>query len=668
MARRYTLAPPWQASSRLDFSGRLNPQQLEAVRHPGGPALVIAGAGSGKTRTLTHRVAWLLEQGVRPRDILLLTFTNKAAREMLERVAELVPVSASAIWGGTFHSVGARLLRRFAERIGYARTFTILDREDAEDLISAAVASAGLATADRAFPKAAVLADVFSLAANTMRSIEETLRRHFPWHLPLAAQIEHAWAAYQLRKRQTQVMDFDDLLARLLELFEAAPDAEEECQFEHVLVDEYQDTNRLQSELAARLARRSGNLMVVGDDAQSIYSWRGADFANILAFPRRFPSAAIYRIETNYRSVPEILEVANAAIRANTRQFEKHLAPARTAGGVKPALVALDDNNEQAAFVAQRVLELHQEEGVPLNEIAVLYRAHFHSLEVQLEFTRRGIPFAITSGLRFFEQAHIKDAAAFLKFAVNPADELAFKRMAQLLPGVGPKSAEALWRGFCERWAQEKTFALLHELSAPRKAAPAWKQLVHTLEELRPAGAAAPKPAQMLHTVFFALYDDLLKQKYPNYEQRREDLMTLEAYAAQFENAEDFLAQLALLSSAEHAEAATSGAEEERVTLSTIHQAKGLEWSRVFIIWLTDDMFPNRRAAESTEGLEEERRLFYVAITRAKDELYLTYPELRMGGGFGDPLPRPSRFLREIPQELLEVWEVSGSPAVNQPF
>ncbi|MCX7868486.1 MAG: ATP-dependent helicase, partial [Terrimicrobiaceae bacterium] len=430
----------------LDFSQSLNPQQLEAVTHPGGPALVIAGAGSGKTRTLTHRVAWLLAQGVRPYRILLLTFTNKAAREMLERVAELVPGAAEGIWGGTFHSVGNRILRRHGGRIGFDSGFTILDRDDAEELIGAAVAAEGLATSDRRFPKPVVLADIFSLAASTTSPLPRILEKHFPWHLALSAQIERAWAAYQLRKRAANAMDFDDLLTRLVELFETCPDVEEACQFDHVLVDEYQDTNHLQAALIERFARRSGNIMVVGDDAQSIYSWRGADFANILAFPERHPNAAVFRIETNYRSVPAILEVANAAIRANTRQFQKKLTAARPPGPSLPALVPLPDNNQQAAFVAQRILDMHHEEGVPLDEIAVLYRAHFHSLEVQLELTRRHIPFAITSGLRFFEQAHVKDAAAFLKFAVNPRDELAFKRIVRLLPGIGDKTAGSLWR------------------------------------------------------------------------------------------------------------------------------------------------------------------------------------------------------------------------------
>jgi DNA helicase-2/ATP-dependent DNA helicase PcrA len=656
------------AAASIAFEKELNPQQLEAVTSQGGAALVIAGAGSGKTRTLTYRVAFLLSQGVPAGRILLLTFTNKAAREMLDRVATLVPGASEGLWGGTFHSVGNRILRRHAERIGFRRGFTIMDRDDSEDLIEAAVAGAGLNTPDRRFPKGGVLADIFSLSVNTGASIRELLNRRYSYFVPLAAQIEHAQACYETRKQQANAMDFDDLLSKTFNLLTTCPDVEEQCQFEHVLVDEYQDTNRLQTELAERFARRSGNIMVVGDDAQSIYSWRGADFENILRFPQRRADARVFKIETNYRSVPAVLDVANAAIRANTRQFGKNLAPARPPSESRPAIVALATNSDQAAFVAQRVLELHHEEGIALEEIAVLYRAHFHSLEVQLEFTKRDIPFAITSGLRFFEQAHVKDTAAFLKLALNPRDELSFKRAARLLPGIGAKSAETLWQQASAVLGGEPRFPALQGLKAPTKAAKGWMQFVHTLCDLRPEGAT-PGPAAMIETVLFAMYDDYMKQKFANYEARREDLATLAAFAGQFESCEDFLAQLSLLGAVESADAVGSG-ERDRVMLSTIHQAKGLEWSVVFLVWLAEGMFPNARSSESEAGLEEERRLFYVGITRCRDELYLSYPELRLGAGYGDAFQRPSRFLEEIPESLLETWNVRGSapPPDDTPF
>lgn len=659
MARTYILDSPSGGGPSINYAEELNEQQHAAVTSPPGPALVIAGAGSGKTRTLTYRVAWLLEQGTPPRNILLLTFTNKAAREMLERVAALLPQGADGIWGGTFHSIGNRILRRHAERIGFRERFTIMDRDDQEELIDSIVAREGLRTTDKRFPKGEVLADIFSYSVNTGLPILQVLVAKYRYFIPLAAQIERLQIAYEARKKEANTMDFDDLLSKTLELFRTCEDVAEiyQNQFHHVLVDEYQDTNSIQSALVDTLARRHGSIMVVGDDAQSIYSWRGANFENILQFPKHHPDATVYKIETNYRSVPEVLHVANAAILANERQFPKNLAAVRSPHPVKPALVPLATNNQQAAFIAQRVLELH-EEGMPLNEIAVLYRAHYHSMEVQLEFTRRGIPFAITSGLRFFEQAHVKDVSAFLKFAVNPRDEVAFKRMVRLLPGIGAKGAESLWSQTFSLLGGENAFIRLESLKVPAKSAPAWRQLVHTLAELAPADSV-PTPSAMIDSVLFAVYDDYMKAKFANYEARREDLNTLSSFARQFENAEEFLSQLALIGSAETSDALGAG-DAEKVTLSTIHQAKGLEWKAVFLIWLTEGMFPSARSSETPEGLEEERRLFYVGVTRCKDELYLTYPDMRLGGGYGESLQRPSRFLEEIPEPLLEAWEVSA--------
>jgi DNA helicase-2/ATP-dependent DNA helicase PcrA len=657
MSRAYTLHAPAPAASGIDYAAELNPQQLAAVQSPPGASLVIAGAGSGKTRTLTFRVAWLLEQGVPPSAILLLTFTNKAAREMLERVAAVVPGGADEIWGGTFHSIGNRILRRHAEAIGFRPGFSIMDREDQEDMIEAVVAREGLRTPDRRFPKGSVLAEIFGLAINCGERIPAILAQRYPYFLPLEQQIEHVAITYEGRKKEANSMDFDDLLSKTLELFVTNEDiaARYRRQFQHVLVDEYQDTNRLQAELVDSLAAEHGNVMVVGDDAQSIYSWRGANFENILRFPEKHPDAVVHRIETNYRSVPEVLELANAAILGNERQFRKELRAVRPSTGVRPALVPLATNNAQAAFVAQRILELN-EEGVDFREMAVLYRAHYQSLEVQLEFTRRGIPFAITSGLRFFEQAHIKDVAAFMKFAVNPRDEIAFKRMVKLLPGIGAKSAETLWLRASKAGG---AVAELRQAKVPAKSEKAWQQFLHTLEELRP-GESPMAPADMIGSVMFAVYDDYMRTKFANYDARREDLNTLQNYAKQFPTTDEFLAQLALLGSVETADAVGSNRDDDdKVTLSSVHQAKGLEWRAVFVVWLADGMFPSSRSLDRDEDVEEERRLFYVAVTRCKDELYLTYPELRLNAGYGEAFQRPSRFLNELSEHLYEEWEVS---------
>ncbi len=664
MARQYTLhrTPP-PGPSRIDYAAELNPQQLAAVTAPPGPALVIAGAGSGKTRTLTYRVAYLLEQGIAPHRILLLTFTNKASRQMLERVDALLPDQTNGLWGGTFHSIGNRILRRNTEPAGYQPGFSIMDREDQADLLDSVIASLGINPKEKRFPKGEVVADILSFALNTGRELAEVLDEKYPFFSHFEEEIRTLREQYEARKKSANTLDFDDLLEKPLRLFHQHPEiaAHYQEQFQYILVDEYQDTNHLQADFIHALAERHGNVMVVGDDAQSIYSWRGADFRNILDFPKHYPGAQVHKIETNYRSIPEVLTLANAAISANEQQFQKELQPARPARGVKPALVRLGNANEQALFVAQRILEL-ADEGLDLRHIAILYRAHYHSMEVQMELTRHGIPFSITSGLRFFEQAHIKDAAAFLKFALNPRDEVAFKRMVRLLPGIGARTAENLWAGV-DRVGVESMVGLherLGSLKIPAKARKPWEQLLFTLEELAPQGTPRP-PAEMLESVLEAVYRDYVQAKYPNHESRLEDLNTLGNFARQYPTPEDFLDQLALLTSLDtEGPAASSVDDPERVTLSTIHQAKGLEWKAVFVIWMSEGMFPGARALDNADAIEEERRLFYVAVTRAEDELYLTYPLMRSNVGYGDMLQRPSRFLEELPETCVEEWQVSG--------
>jgi DNA helicase-2/ATP-dependent DNA helicase PcrA len=661
MAREYTLKRHAAPVARIDYAAELNPQQCGAVTAPPGPALVIAGAGSGKTRTLTYRVAYLLENGVSASNILLLTFTNKAAREMLERVTNLIPNDIAGLWSGTFHSIGNRILRRHAEAAGYRTGFSIMDREDQQDLLDAVISKAGISTKDKRFPKGEVLADIFSYSINTGRSIDQVVAEKYPYFAMLDAQIALLQPQYEDRKRAANSLDFDDLLEKTLRLLQTDESVRAfyQRQFQFILVDEYQDTNKIQADLIDALAAAHHNVMVVGDDAQSIYSWRGANFQNILDFPKRYPEAKVYKIETNYRSVPQILQVANAAISANVNQFKKELQSSRAATELKPAYVALGDSNQQAQFVAQRILEL-RDEGLDLNEVAVLYRAHYHSMELQMELTRHGIPYAITSGLRFFEQAHVKDVAAFMKYVVNPADEVAFKRMVRLLPGIGARSAEQLWNGTEQRTkAGMKDFkSLLLDLKVPTKTQKAWQQLVYTLEEIAPAGKPNP-PGAMLESILEAVYDDYLKEKFPNYDQRREDLNVLGNYARQYESVQDFLDQLALVSGLETSNELNAAADDEMVNLSSVHQAKGLEWRVVFVIWMSDGMFPSSRSLDSSEAIEEERRLFYVAVTRARDELYLTYPILRLNAGYGEAFQRPSRFLGELPKELLEEWQVT---------
>ena len=692
MSREYTLQrAPHATTINIDYAAELNEQQLAAVTASPGPLLVIAGAGSGKTRTLTYRVAYLLENGIDPRNILLLTFTNKAARQMLDRVANLLPVDASGLWGGTFHSIGNRMLRRHGSALGYSSGFSIMDREDQKDLIDTVVAAAGINPKEIRFPKGDVLAEIFSFVVNTETAIDALLAEKFPYFLPLLEQIKDVHARYEKKKKTTNSMDFDDLLEKTLRMLKEHEHIADfyRRQFQFILVDEYQDTNKIQADFIDTLASEHRNVMVVGDDAQSIYSWRGANFKNILAFPERYPDAQVFKIELNYRSVPEILHVANAAISANVKQFRKELSATRTSNAVRPAVVGLNDGSEQARFVAQRILEL-RDEGIELDEIAVLYRAHYHAIELQLELSRRGIPYVITSGVRFFEQAHVKDVTSFIRFIANPRDEVAFKRMVKLLPGIGNKSADNLWRAWeaslgdatpgagvgdpgqsdGAATADEKTPTpagitdpgynfgeLLRGMPVGAKSKKSWEQLAHTLDEIAPGGQPNP-PSEMITSIVEAVYDDYAKANFTNYELRREDLNQLAAFARQFKDVHEFLSQLALISNIDAEPALDQTADNEAVNLSSVHQAKGLEYHTVFVIWLTDGMFPSTRSLETRDAIEEERRLFYVAITRARDELYLTFPHMRLNAGYGDMFQRPSRFLKEIPTKLVEDWQV----------
>jgi len=671
MPRNYTLHHAPDSAPRIDYKAELNEQQYAAVTSPPGQALVIAGAGSGKTRTLTYRVAWLLDNGILPESILLLTFTNKAAREMLERVQALVTTDTTRLWGGTFHSIGNRILRYNAERLGYRKGFSIMDREDQKDLMETVIGASGIDVTSYKFPKAEVLGDIYSLADNTLTKLPEIITSRYPYFEQVAEGILKLRKLYQDKKRETNCMDFDDLLSLTVQLLEENDDLLERYrrQFEFILVDEYQDTNSLQCRFIELLTGPQGNLTVVGDDAQSIYSWRGADVSNILNFEEHWPRARTHKIEINYRSVPEVLNLANAAIAMNRGQVPKTLRPARESSGTLPALVALDSSSAQAAFVAQRILELQDEHGLDLNDIAILYRAHFHSMEVQMELTQRGIPFQITSGLRFFEQAHVKDVAAFMKFAVNRQDEVSFMRMVRLIPGIGNASAVKLWTDWLKSDAAKSeamptSFSeILLPLKVPKKAKETWDQFAYVLDEMIGAEGRPAAPALMIRSIVEGVYEDYMKTKFKNYEQRQQDLEQLSNFSDRFTDPLEFLSQLSLLSGVDTDNKPDQQQQDrDAVTLTTGHQAKGLEWKVVFAIWLADGMFPHKRAIDEggDTALEEERRLFYVTVTRAKDELYLTYPVINHQARDGDIMMRPSRFITDLPKDLVEVWNVKS--------
>ncbi len=626
---------------------------------PGGPMLVLAGPGSGKTRTVTYRMARLIESGEDPARILLLTFTNKAASEMVRRAEALIHADVRRVWGGTFHHAGNLTLRRHARWVDRGENYSILDREDAADLLDTCVAEAGIDSKGRYFPKGGVLRDILSFAVNTETPVKEVVLTRYATFADRLAEIKRVFDRFDGRKAEMNVLDFDDLLVLWLRLLEERPEVRNRLQeqFRHVLVDEYQDTNRLQSRLIDLLAGGHGNLTVVGDDAQSIYSFRGADFANFLGFPGRYPDARTFRLESNYRSTPEILRLANASISANTHQFKKRLRAERPSGGDLPAVVPVRDVLQQADFVCQRVLEL-RDEGLPLNEIGVLYRAHFHSMEVQMELTRRGIPFEARSGLRFFEQRHVKDATAHLKVVVNPRDEIAWKRVVLLIPGVGKATAHRFWLAVSAAAEPLKGLDRPEILAVfSKRAKGEWRALAETLKRIQ-GKVMEVRPAEMIRLVLDRGYRGYLDRNFPNAASRTEDIEQLARFAENFDAAEFFLSELALLTTVGGEEEADETATGESMVLSSIHQAKGLEWRVVFVIWLAEDRFPSGLALREDEDDEEERRLFYVAVTRAKEGLYLCYPLMELGRRQSGVLTKPSRFLKELPESVYEQWAV----------
>jgi len=668
MARRYPLKPsaPPARALRIPYADALNPQQLAAATAGPGATLVIAGAGSGKTRALTYRVAWLLETGVPADRILLLTFTNKAAREMVSRVEALLPAEAKSVWAGTFHHVGHRLLRRYAPVLGRKSDFSILDREDSRKLLDACVPDLGIDVKERRFPRGDVLEDLISHAIDTETDLVEVVERRTPQFAPLTQDIVRVADRYHERKRALNALDFDDLVNLWLVLMKthAGPREEISGRFQHVLVDEYQDTNRLQADLVDLVASRHKNVTVVGDDSQSIYSFRGARIENILEFPERWPGSRVLKLETNYRSTPEVLSLANAVIRANPRRFEKTLVARRGPGGPKPALVGLADGDEESRFVAQRLLEL-RDEGRRLDDCAVLYRSHYHAIELQLELARRNIPYVIRSGIRFFEQAHVKDVLAHLRLAHNPWDELAWRRVLPLLPRVGEATAAKLHAALTAVTGLtplEAAIAGRADALIPKGARDAWQSFVAFLGRALRSGLAS-RPADFVTAVVGeGGYEAVVFSKFSNAVQRLEDLEALARHALRFESVEALLSEVALTGTPS-GETVLEGAaddEREKVCLSTIHQAKGLEWGAVFVIGLVDGRMPSARALREPGGEEEERRLLYVAVTRAKDDLHLSWPRMQAAPSGFPLITRVSRFLSEIGRDSVEEWEVSS--------
>lgn len=650
----------------IDFPKDLNPEQLRAVQSGDGPCLVLAGAGSGKTRTITYRVAYLLEQGVNPENILLVTFTNKAAKEMTDRVQLLTGGKIRLPWSGTFHHMGYRILRKYAPLLGYKNNFTILDSGDSLDLLKMCLKQEGIDRKEKRFPSPKVLQSIISYARNAETTIEDVLDLKHPKWLEIADTIRRIAEDYQKRKVEANAMDFDDLLVNLYLLLLKSENVRKKYseQFKYVLVDEYQDTNKIQASIIKLFASHYKNLLVVGDDAQSIYSFRAADIQNILAFEKDYPEAKVFRLETNYRSTPDILNLANDIIANNLNQYEKNL---KSLGDnfTKPELHPFADNQEEAEFIAERILEL-RDEGVDLENIAVLFRAAYHSQALEMELTKRDIPYDYRGGIRFFERAHIKDVLAYLRIINNLDDMVAWSRVLNMQVGIGPATVENII--VMTRSQGEINGDIGAQL--PARAQVGWSDFLQVYDEL--IKVKDKNPSDLIKTIIKSKYAEYLENEYPDYRERLQDIEQLAVFSerASTDSAQAdlnrFLAEASLHESyaTDQVRAAEANGDDEKIILSTIHQAKGLEWDAVFVINLAAGQFPNERALKEAEGLEEERRLFYVAVTRAKKYLHLTYP---LAGGFASYLQGPSMFLEEIDRSLLDEQAIGGGIAFNDP-
>lgn len=649
----------------INFESELNEEQLPAVTAENGPALVLAGAGSGKTRTLTYRVAYLLSKGVSPREILLLTFTNKAAREMLARVEALTQVPSYSFWGGTFHSIGQQTLRLHGESIGLDKNYTILDQDDAHSLLNEVIRRVDPSFhRDKTLPKAKVIFGLISYARNTQSPLYDVICNYSTQLEAIADRIEDFYKAYQKEKQNQQLADYDDLLVFWLKLLKENKEVArmQQEQFTYLLVDEYQDTNLIQSDIIDTVGAHH-NIMAVGDDAQCIYCWRGANFANLMTFPERHPGTSIHKIGLNYRSSPQILALANAVLAEQPQSvsFHKELRAVRS-DREKPQVIAVKDTQDQAQFVIGRIENLI-EQGYNYSDMAVLYRAHYQALDLQLELDRQVIPFTITSGMRFFEQAHIKDVVAQLRFIFNPNDFTAFLRFASSLPKIGERTAVKLHQQLIKA-AEKEGVSIVQAMKSPGVKPPSeakeeWEALTETLLSAEKIIQQEP-PETVLQQIVEGWYSSYIRNLYLNWQSRFDDLESLIEFASRFEEISDLLSQLVLLNG-ETTERSVDP-QDNSLSLTTVHQAKGLEYKIVFLIGLSDGLFPLKRAIDN-DNLEEERRLFYVAITRACDALYISFPRFNPKS-WGTPYMSPSRFLQGLPKETYAMFEWQQ----HQPF
>jgi DNA helicase-2/ATP-dependent DNA helicase PcrA len=634
------------APRRIDYQAELNPAQFQAVTALEGPVLVIAGAGSGKTRTLVYRLAYLVDHGVDPGAILLLTFTRKAAREMLSRAVHLLERPLSQVMGGTFHGLCYLWLRQFGEHLGYTGGFTVLDRADQGDLLGSLKERLGLKNLPGPFPRKETLAEILGAMVNKDLSLDGVLSRDYPQFLEHREHLGRMAAAYGEEKRRHQLLDYDDLLLegrRLLTEHEEVRRRLSE-RFRYLMVDEYQDTNRLQAELVVLLAYTHQNVMAVGDDSQSIYSFRGANFRNIMDFPRLFPGTRIIKLEENYRSTQPILDLANGIIAGARERYTKCLFT-RKREGARPRLYTCGTENEQSRLVVAQVEDLRRQ-GMPLSRMAVLFRAAYHSFDLEIELVRAGLPFMKFGGFKFMESAHIKDLLAHLRVVANPRDAMSWQRLLLLVPGVGRQTAAKFTAGIKGDFTLEAGIDWLK------------KQRPQGLKQVAELLASIQGPGQTLVSRLnqaLSYYEPLAKNRYDDFPKRLKDLEHLLTITARYRELRSFLNDLSLDPPTSLSDIAE--AHHDYLTLSTVHSAKGLEWEAVFIIWAAEGRFPAFYSQEKDEDVEEERRLMYVAATRAKTYLAVIFPTIGYNRYLGMSFNSPSRFIADIPRGLLEPWQ-----------
>ncbi len=645
--KTYKLSP-FFSDAEIDYNENLNPQQLQVVTESEGPSLVLAGAGSGKTRVLIYRLAYLLKKGILPRNILLVTFTNRAANEMLYRAETLLKSTLTNLWAGTFHHIGNITLRREARSLGYSSSFTILDKEDAKDLISDCLQELGVNKKDKLLPKKEVIYNLNSLASSSQKPVEKIISQSYSKLEEYTSLIKKTLILYIRKKQETNVMDFGDLLTNWLKILQNEETRKKYADnFQYLLVDEYQDTNKLQFEILKLLASENKNILAVGDDAQSIYSFRAAEINNILNFPKTFSGTKIYKLQTNYRSSPQILSLANEIIKHNVNQFPKVLKAVK-ASGEMPYIVKTKDVYQQARFIGQRVLELNSE-GIPLKETAILFRSRFQALELEMELFKRNIPYIVRGGLRFFEQAHIKDVLSYLKIIINPQDELAFKRAICLHKGIGRGYSHKIWK----KLIKEKKCSSQVGESLPTRQRKGFEDFFPLFESLKTL-----KHPELCLREILKTYHDYCYLSFDNADERFLDLEELAKMASSYSTLKTFLLDLGSFEEFKGGTTLSGAQKDEALVLSTIHQAKGLEWEAVFIIGFCDYDFPHPKALNSEGALEEERRLFYVAATRSKSILHITYPQMKYTFKNGLVITRPSMFFYELPPHTYEEIQI----------